>query len=631
MPSQIPKGEVDLLPDNFMLNNMLAMLTLLLKRGSLGCDNCDSGDPPVNRCATCFHFLCEICTMGHKRGRSTKSHHLLNLEEAVEEGPMAVYMSRPSFCKEHNGEMLKLFCETCDKTVCSDCTVVKHQGHKCIFVSDAFENGKNNVRKILSKTKTQASTLKSALDGISAMKRSIESQAKKAVEEIGQRFQDLTVSLHTRSEELVSGVQELKKAKLNTLQIQQEELELALDIVQSSVGFTEKTIKHGSEVEILNLHKQISNRLQELNSSTWHLVPRTDDAIKFIVEKELKGEVSSFGVVTDVMTNAETSTVMMGHGSEGLIYSTLCGQPVQFTIIAREWNGKKRVEGGDPFTASCDSGAGFKALEVKDCGDGTYIFSYTPEQEGQYKLVVKLLGRDVSGGPFTWSVEKWHLLCVSGSSKGEVLLSEEKLTAQYNLKSAVTSAVSKPYSNASCFTSGQKFTASNSPFGSTSTSTASSLSNGISQKSKNSHNNGGTGRPFGANSWDYVVSSTSFYNGKHSCKAKLIGNIQEGFSLGVISTCRRLHGNLASLGNWWVWNSKQMKHLLLSSNMHVKKSSITDFESNDIVEMYLDCDEGTLIMFNQRTKESDIWYGINGDTCPVFHMTSHGDQVSLLV
>ena len=51
------------------------------------------------------------------------------------------------------------------------------------------------------------------------------------MEEIQQQFQDLTVSLNTHSEELVSGVQELKKAKLNTLQIQQEELELALDIV----------------------------------------------------------------------------------------------------------------------------------------------------------------------------------------------------------------------------------------------------------------------------------------------------------------------------------------------------------------------------------------------------------------
>ena len=73
---------------------------------------------------------------------------------------------------------------------------------------------------------------------------------KRTVEEIGQRFQDLTISLNVCREELISGVQELKKEKLNTLKIQQEELELALDIVQRSVGFTEKTIKHGSEVEI---------------------------------------------------------------------------------------------------------------------------------------------------------------------------------------------------------------------------------------------------------------------------------------------------------------------------------------------------------------------------------------------
>ena len=106
------------------------------------------------------------------------------------------------------------------------------------------------------------------------------------MEEIQQQFQDLTVSLNTRSEELVSGVQELKKAKLNTLQIQQEELELALDIVQRSVGFTEKTIKQGSEVEIFELAQQTSNRLQELNSFTWYLVSRTDNVINFIVEKK---------------------------------------------------------------------------------------------------------------------------------------------------------------------------------------------------------------------------------------------------------------------------------------------------------------------------------------------------------
>ena len=606
---------------------MLAMLALLLERGNLGCDNCDSGDPPVNRCATCFHFLCEICTMGHKRGRSTKSHHVTTLQEAIEQGPMAV--SRPSFCREHDGEMLKLFCETCDKAVCRDCTIFKHHGHKCIFVNDAFGSGKDGVMKILSKTKTQASTLQGALDGISEMKRSIQSQAEKTAEDIAKRFEDLTVSLNTRHEELVNGVQELKKAKLNTLQIQKEELELALDIVQSSVGFTERAFRHGSEVEILNLRKQISNRLEELNSSTWHLEPRADDAIKFKVEKQLKQDVATFGVVTAIMTNADASTIRMEHGSEGVVYNTLCGQPVHFTIIAKERNGTKRIEGGDPFTACCDGGTGVKILDVKDCGDGSYTFSYTPEQEEQYKLVVKLLGCDVGGSPLTWSVQKWRLLCISGSTEGQVLLSEENLTAQYKLQASAGTTFSKPYSNASSLAFGGDTSTTNSLF--SNISGTNSLLNGAFQSLRNSPSNGSIGRPFGANKWQYVVSSISFNTGKHLCKAKLIGNIQEGFSFGVISTNRVSHGNLANLGNWWVRNSKRMKQLLSSSNISVQDSAITDCESNDIIEMYLDCDEGTLMMYNQRAKQSDIWHGVDGDVCPVFHMTSNGDQVSLLV
>ncbi|KAJ7392725.1 Tripartite motif-containing protein 45 [Desmophyllum pertusum] len=47
------------------------------------CDNCESGDPPVNKeCATCLPLLCEFCTQGHRRGRGTSSHKLMSLEEA---------------------------------------------------------------------------------------------------------------------------------------------------------------------------------------------------------------------------------------------------------------------------------------------------------------------------------------------------------------------------------------------------------------------------------------------------------------------------------------------------------------------------------------------------------------------
>lgn len=615
--SQLPNGDVDLLPANFVLNNLLSMVALHLNlgRGNFECDSCDSSDAPINRCATCCQFLCEVCTAAHKRGRGTKTHHLMSLEEAKEEGPIAVV--RPSFCKEHEGEMHKLFCETCNEAACRDCTIIKHRDHKCIFIKDYFSKEKDIITKILSETKAKASTLQDAVSGVSEMKRNVQTHAEQTVENVTNVFHDLTASLNTRREELINEVEELKKAKLNSLNVQQEELEMALGIVQSSVRFTEKAFKHGSEVEILNVRKQISSRLRELNTAIWQLEPCADDAVKFEADNQLKQDIETFGVVTNVVTYASASVVIMGHGSEGVMYNTLCGQPVEFTIVAKERNGQKRTEGGDLFTACCDNGNGVKMLDVTDCGDGTYNFSYTPEHEGQYKLVVKLLGHDVVGSPFSWLVEKWHLLSISGNSEGDIQLTEENLTARYKL-------------GASGLTFGNGFVNSFTGISlpsSGSTVSASSLVGG--GASKRYH--GSTDRPFGANRWPYVVSSVCFSTGKHSCKAKLVGNIQEGCSFGIITSNQGSHGTLAKLGNWWVWNSTRMKHLCWSSNIPVQQSTIDHCMSNDVIEMYLDCDSGTVMMYNQRTKQSDIWYEVQGDVCPVFHMTTDGDQVSLLL
>jgi len=612
---EIPKGEVDLLPTNFVLNNLLSMVALHLNlgRGNFECDSCDSSDAPVNRCATCCQFLCEVCTAAHKRGRGTKTHHLMSLEEAKEEGPIAVV--RPSFCKEHEGEMHKLFCETCDEAACRDCTIIKHRDHRCTFIKDYFAKEKDIIIKILSETKTKASTLQDAVSGVSEMKRNVQSHAEQTVQNVTNFFHDLTASLSTRCEELINEVEELKKAKLNSLNVQQGELEMALEIVQSSVRFTEKAFKHGSEVEILNMRKQISSRLLELNTVQWQLEPCADDAVKFEADNQLKQDIETFGVITNIVTHASASVVTMGHGSEGVMYNTLCGQPVEFTVIAKERNGQKRTEGGDLFTACCDDGNKVKTLHVTDCGNGTYTFSYTPENEGQHKLVVKLMGHNVVGSPFSWLVEKWHLLSISGNSEGDIQLTEENLTAQYKL-------------GASGLTFGNGFVHSLTSFPSSST-TVSTSSLGSASSSKGYH--GSTNQPFGTNRWPYVVSSVCFSDGKHSFRAKLEGNIQEGCSFGIISSSRGSHGTLAKLGNWWVWNSTRMKHLCSSSNISVQQSTINHCTSNDVIEMYLDCDEGTLTMHNQRTQQSDIWHEVQGDVCPVFHMTTDGDKVSLLL
>ncbi len=741
------------------------MVSLHSERSNVECDNCDSGDPAVNRCTICCHFLCEFCSAGHKRGRSTKTHRLMTLEEARVEGPIAVV--RPSFCQEHEGEILKLFCETCDKAICRDCTIVKHRDHKYTFVKDAFAKEKDVVMGSLSKTKAKVSTLQNSLDTISEMKRSIQSSVGQTVLDVTNCFNDLTANLNTRRDELISEVEELGKTKLKVLEIQQEELETALGTVQSSVEFTEKAFKNGSEVEILNMRKQMSTRLQELNAAEWQLEPRADDVVKFEVDDQLKQDIATFGAITNVVTHTGALMITMGHGSEGVMYNTLCGQPIEFTIIAKERNGQKRSEGGDLFTASCSDGSNFEILDVRDCRDGTYSFFFTPHQEGWFELNVFGMGQAVQGSPFTWFVEKWNLMkSSSGNSEEQIQLSEGKLVAHYIKKTEshdnvrvlpadttqkLTSPTSRPVKRSGrCGKSLGKYTSSSlsppSPFNQSASvqfgvplepqvfgqSTSSSVCQGkqslfgqsasmsgrlvqqpLFGQMQSASNSGrpvhqslfgqsasssghpvqqllfgqmqsasNSGRPvqqplfgqsasssvdlqqqtsvgqglfspqqqplFGQTTFVgqsasspgvlplgtlmlhnvdkelYVVSSASFNAGKHLWKAKLLGNTSEGFSFGIINT-----GMLAKV-NWWVWNSKFYE--VLSSSIQCQyPSKITDCASNDIIEMYLDCDTGTLKMYNQRTKQSDIWHGIKGDVCPVFHMTTNGDQVSLLL
>ena len=211
---QIPQGQLDLLPTNFFLSNLVSMVAFHgdSESRNLECDNCDNGDPAAHRCITCSHFLCEFCTQAHRRGRSTRLHTLKSLEEAIKMGSVA--MTKPSVCGEHDGEVRKLFCETCEEAICRDCTILEHRDHKCSFVKNVFLKSKDNLEKILSEAKIKASELKETLDDVLEMNRSMHSCAEQTVQEVIDCFNKLTACVDVRREKLTRRVQDLKKAKL---------------------------------------------------------------------------------------------------------------------------------------------------------------------------------------------------------------------------------------------------------------------------------------------------------------------------------------------------------------------------------------------------------------------------------
>ena len=570
----------------------------------LECDNCESGDPPVNRCNTCCHFLCEFCTQAHRRGRGTSSHGVVSIDEAKKMGSVAV--TKPSLCNEHDGELLKLFCETCEEAICRDCTIVKHREHHYTFVKDAFAKNKKSVVEILSKTKGQAGSLKKAIDGVLEMRRSVDSNAEQTVQEVLNCFQKLSARLNARCEELIHDVEELKKVKQKSLEIQQEELEAALGNVQSSVEFTEKALENGSKVEILNMRKQMSSRLEELNSLKWQLEPRVHDIFKFLAEDQLLEKITNFGhVASHIRAYASMSTVTLGHGIEGLMYNTISGQPVEFIVTAKEWDGRKREEGTDACEVEIRSQSGETAFSdyAKDIGNGTYSFCFTPNelQPNEYQMSVKLNASHVKDSPCTWITENWKLCTAYGNyysnQYNSITLDSDSLRATYGTYN--------PYESQAFLYDQTPFDVKVFPY----------------DESPPEDQYMPYDQPFVSVPLT-VFGTSQFQFGRHSWKVQICGSNFHNFCFGVgVSPAAQVPCN----DQWtWILGNEQQR-------CWSQKSKVTVCSSGDIIEFYLDCDNGTLRMYNQGTNEFDTWKGVNGIVRPMFQMGSCNQQVSLVL
>ena len=545
------------LPSNFFINNLISLVALHgdSQSNKLECENCVRGDPAVSRCTSCCEFLCKFCEDAHRQGRKTNSHKLMSIDEVKSAGTSAVV--KPSMCREHEGESLKLFCESCDKVICRDCIIIEHHGHKYMFAKDAYAKQVGPLSDLLEATKTKVTILKKAVESVAEMNTRVGISAEKAGKAVNDTFDNVIKEVEVRRKNLLSEINHVKNAKIKGLDTQKEELEMALGSVKSSVEFTERALKDGTQLDVLQMKKQMTSCHKDLNATIWQLRPCADDTIHFkATEEQLHESILQFGCISDAASCAALSTVSMGEGEEGVMYNPLCNQPIEFKVVAKDYHDKKHEEGGDVVTVVVQApGENSSSVvdEVKDNGDGTYKFTYKPQVAGQYHMSVKLNGENVKGTPLIWNAEEWTL---TGVKK--------------------TDDISFMDGNMRVNRVAQRF-----------------LYNSIT---------GTSGFSKGRHLWKVMVCGTS-------------GNV----AVGIIQAELRRTGNFAwHQGKQWVLHKGQKYQPSLGSAV---KSMITSVRTGDVLELFLDCDNGKLMIYNQRSGELDSLEGFKGEMFPLFNFT----------
>ena len=63
----------------------------------------------------------------------SRKHKTVSLSEIKDAGEKC--LQKPHYCTEHEAEVLKLYCKTCSKAICGDCTYVEHRNHEYSKIS----------------------------------------------------------------------------------------------------------------------------------------------------------------------------------------------------------------------------------------------------------------------------------------------------------------------------------------------------------------------------------------------------------------------------------------------------------------------------------------------------------------
>ncbi|XP_048577411.1 uncharacterized protein LOC116611725 [Nematostella vectensis] len=322
-PADVPSLKV-----NFMINSILSVLPLLTSEDSKKkpvCESCDSGEPAQGRCNECDHFVCEQCISAHKRFQPVQHHTILSFDE-IKSGKLLA-MSKTSYCTKHEGEVLKLFCESCKEVICRDCTVVDHKNHDYLFTSDVIAREKEEILGSAKKVASKITDIEQAMALVEETQQHLEENKRATRRDLDQFIDKQIGALEKMRSDLRGEIESACQKQEKQLTAQRETLSMRLASARSSLEFAERMCREANDVDVLSIRNEVLSQLSSLAEKPVDQ-PCTEGQVRLVVDDEYWGSFSK-KISVDEHTVFEKSAILSGKGPEYL--RDLLGflQPVQ--------------------------------------------------------------------------------------------------------------------------------------------------------------------------------------------------------------------------------------------------------------------------------------------------------------
>ena len=403
-PFEIPEQGLQDLPRDLRKQYEVEVIEYAVKiEGSseVACDCCmDSSENKATVfCGQCCKFLCSKCKEDHLRHREKYKHKLISIGTKQEDFA-SLFDSIPhkaTNCEIHNDEVLKFFCETCNKLVCRDCLILQHNGHKYDRVEQLAEKGKKELKCLATEAETASDKLQSSISEANEMMKQITRKKESVDKLIHSECQKLSDTVEARKNALLAENKELTLHKVLALQSQEECMTNLKQSITDMSSKTRKALDLYYPVELLSAQSAITSGLKsfdtEFKSLSTDLCENDVVSTSFDAES-LMTSIDKFGIVTKGYSLALSTVVL---GSSILIK----GVRRTLTVTVKDEKGNLYQKGQIEVAAHMSQGSeNMTTYTGKDQRDGTYLIDITAQTVGENNLDIKIQNQSIQSSPF---------------------------------------------------------------------------------------------------------------------------------------------------------------------------------------------------------------------------------------
>ena len=388
---EVPSGGVSSFKTYFTINNLIELLHIHEVSSCNGESGktiqCESGldeHAAVARCLSCSEYLCESCYGIHRRLKATRDHNMITLEKIKNSDKKLGVQSiqRKQYCEEHDDEVLKLFCKTCNKVICRDCALVKHREHDYSFIREVHRETRNQLELLLKKVEEKESEFQGHKKHVEGLQRSNEDTLNSCLKDVNEMCDKLIEVIESRRAYLVAKLHSKHEAEEEQNKGEMNSIDLSLVRLSDSIRFTRKLLDDGNDIELMTVGMQAKEALEGLSTMEWN-----QDAVRpSLLRLEFAPAVEDMKTFGKVLNTIQSSDILI----ENIPHIKACvGDKLEFSVKLSDEIATRQYDAAALLSVTVTHNVRKIPVAIQNNGLNSWNISCTLQDGGEHSIIIQ--------------------------------------------------------------------------------------------------------------------------------------------------------------------------------------------------------------------------------------------------